>query len=161
MIGEKAVLDDLRAAIRGSLEAIGAAHPGERLNGYALCTDDCLRTLFHAGCTTESCKGDEESELRCVPVDWPYGEGDHLFRRANAELVAHADASEDFSAHVEAAFAFLVDALGGLRNEGVFGDDVLLIVTSTDPGPRLQELADAAVRRLNPPRLFELWKRYM
>ena len=40
-------------AIPGTLAAISAAHPGERITGYALGTDDDVCGVFHVALTAE------------------------------------------------------------------------------------------------------------
>ena len=49
-------------------------------------------------------------------------------------------------------------ALRWAKSEGLFDDNTLLIVGSSDPGPSLQRRAEKAVKPLNPPAIFLQWK---
>lgn len=149
----------VKRASAAAIHAVACAHPNETICAFSLCTDDDLRTVFHAATTLEFCGDDEE--LRFVPVDWEYGEGAEFYDIANNRMSEMCDSSKNFPAHVEGTFSCLVEALSELRAEGTFSDSVTLIVTSTDPGPRLEELADEAVRRLNPPSTHAAWRQAM
>jgi len=91
-------------------------------------------------------------------VDWEYDEGAHAFDDPNSLLAERAASALDFRKHVENSFKVLVTVLQEVRRRHLVDADVVLIVTSTDPGPRLEELAEGAVRLLNPPELFAEWR---
>ena len=74
-------------------------------------------------------------------------------------LYEKADTPEAFAAHVDASFAAMEAALMSLRAYGLVGQDVLLVVASTDPGPSILRRSVTAARRLNSPAVFELWAR--
>ena len=69
--------------------------------------------------------------------------------------------SRPFDSHVAVCFASLVQALAELRSRASLSDEVFLGATSTDPGPLLERLRNAAVRRLNSPLMVERWSRAM
>jgi len=155
----------IKRAVLGSLSVMERAHPSDKIIGYALCTDDGLSTVFHAANTPQAlARASNPSETQFVPVDWPYDEGAELFDDANQILVdglKQATMPESFEQHVDSSFAQIVAALRELREEGIFGPDVFLWVTSTDPGDRLRTLARDAARVLNSPRQFAEWRSIM
>ncbi len=59
--------------------------------------------------------------------------------------------------HVEHAFMALEAALLSAREDDLVDDEVLLVVTATDPGPRLFKLMTKAAEGLNSPELFARW----
>jgi hypothetical protein len=166
-MGSSELTETLEGAIRTSLEAITAAHPEETLNGYALCTDDDVRTVYHVACTREFAEASRYRDTRFIPVNWAYDDGDEAFDEANGLVQASDEAASrsadeaTWSTHVTTCFESMVAALEQMRQAGLFGEDVLLVVTSTDPGSAQKRLAIAAARRLNPPTLFRDWKAAM
>ena len=138
-------------AVRRSLADFVARRPGERLAGFALCTDDDLRSLSAVGCTHEML-ADQDPQRLFQPVEWPGDEAGDRFTEARRALWARAGAAAGtgFGEHVKGGFAMLVAALARLRLDGHVADDVFLVALSTDPGELLTALEDAAVRVLNP-----------
>jgi hypothetical protein len=155
------LVDIVADAVRRSVPLIAVAHPGEELVGYALCTDDDLSTLFHVAITREfEHRNSDVPGVAHVPTEWSYNEGEDLFEEANRIITArYEDASSNgFEEHVVKTFGELVGALERMRAEGVFEPDVLLIVTSTDPGPALEELSREAAEKLNSAEVFARWR---
>jgi hypothetical protein len=150
----------ITGAARRGLAALVQAHPGERLAGYALCTDDDLRTVYAVGCTREFL-ADQPADRLFLPTEWPDGDDDASFEEARQTMYARADAAVGtaFGQHVLQSFAALVAALRQLRLENRVGDDVFLVALSTDPGELLTALEDAGVRDLNPAGLYDRWRR--
>lgn len=151
----------VKAAVRRSVAAIRAAHPSESLCAFALCTDDDLRTVFHVAASVDYLERAREPDVRFVPVDWEYHEGSEFFDAVNAQLVIRFESSSDFALHVEESFRCLVEALKELRDERFLAAGWTLIVTSTDPGPVLEQLADDAMRVLNDAGTYAAWRRAM
>lgn len=154
---EPALVDALGVAIPSTLAALAAAHPGERLTGYALCTDDCLCTVFHVALTHET----TTVENAFAPNEWTFGEGDAHLADAQAAIVASYErhgGDDEFAAHVERCFDSLVEALVRARAAGHFAHDVFLEVLSTDPSPDLRSMSEAASLRLNPPEVVRRWR---
>jgi uncharacterized protein DUF4303 len=152
----KAVKD----AVGRTLQTLAEAHSGEGLVGYALVTDDDIRSLGYMACTRESLESPHNPAVRFEPVDWPYGGGDEAFDEARGLLAVSGDAAASdhaFAAHVNRSFAALVEALRELRQDGRFHDGVFLTVISTDPSEHLERLEADAVRTLNSPELHGRW----
>lgn len=158
------LVDLVADAVRRSVPLVELAHPGEELVGYALCTDDDLSTIFHVAITREFAQRNSDVPgVSHVPTEWSYNEGEDLFEEANRILAARYEhaSSNGFDEHVVKTFADLVAALERIRAEGVFGEEVLLIVTSTDPGPALEQLSREAAEKLNAPEVFARWREGM
>jgi hypothetical protein len=158
------LVDELREAIRRSIAIIEAAHSGERICGFALCTDDDLSTLYHVACTHEFCARHPDGHIAWVPVDWEYNEGAELFERSSLLLRTRGirvDSEAAHHEHVETGFRDLTSALLVARLEDLVSDDTLLLVTSTDPGWMAEQLAVVATRRLNPDDVAARWQQAM
>ena len=150
-----------KRAVLASIRSVRGAHPAERLCGYALLTDDNLRTIGYAACTEEQVASCGVRNARFEPVEWTYCEGAEAFDEVRELLVASADAAkgpEEQATHVGEAFGTLVEALRQARLEGALGEDVFLTVISTDPNERLLGLEAAAVEALNSKQLFVRWR---
>lgn len=162
------ITDMLTIAVRWSLRLITSARPGEHLNGYALCTDDDGQGAYPIGTTTEWCRSSAPyPAARYIPVEWAYSEGHAGFDAVNADLARRSDAAwqqwRDGDGHDEPwpgglAFECMVRSLERLRHDGWLPDDVLLIVTTTDPGPDMEQLAADSVRRLNTAQMNAAWR---
>jgi hypothetical protein len=151
----------LPSVVLASFEAMRAAHASEHLLGYALCTDDSLTTLSASGCTGESLARSRAPAARWLPAEWSHidsGEG-FAFVRDLLEASYQARGREGFDAHIERAFAVCIESLGELRTRRRVGEDVLLVVVSTDPGPPFVEWAIAGATTLNTPELAEGFRR--
>ena len=157
----RALREALPSVVVASFEALRASHSGERLLGYALCTDDSVTTLSAVACTAESLAESRAPDARWLPVEWSCwdsGEG-FAFARGLLDASYRARGSEGFDAHVERAFDVCVESLGELRARRRVEDDVLLVAISTDPGPPLSEWAVAGAAKLNSPELAEGFRR--
>jgi hypothetical protein len=157
-VAEDRLADVVAEGTRRALAAI--LNPaGEHLVGFALCTDDDLRSLSAVGCTREFLAGHDPTWL-FHPTEWPDDAGDCL-GEAGRILWTRADACDQVTSgqHVERSFACLVAALKRLRSDAAVDDDVFLVALSTDAGERLTALEDAAVRELNPAEFHSRWRR--
>lgn len=168
-------------AVRATWTQLLEKYRGERVIGYALCTDDCLMTLYHVGCTAEFCARHPIADAHVAPVEWEQSGDDRQFDAAYTLLVDRYEtaSAEDrralegketgtyldfvggaaFTRHVDQSFGCLVSALRQLRKDELFPENVFLCVTSTDPSEHLYALATAAVRELNAPALSADWVR--
>lgn len=156
--------DLVALACEKHLAALAQQRAGETLAGYALCTDDDLSTLYGVAVTREYLPSAPYPEARYVPVEWPYGHRTSLFDEAQLVIEGRYTAASDggaLTAHIEGTFACLVEALRRARAQKLVGDEVLLVVTSTDPGPELAALATRGARALNAPELYEAWRAAM
>lgn len=156
--------DLVALACERHLAALAQHRAGETLAGYALCTDDDVSTLYGVAVTREYLPSAPYPEARYMPVEWPYGHRTSLFDESQLAIEARYTAASDAGAlgpHIEATFACLVEALRRARAQKLVGDEVLLVVTSTDPGPELEALATRGVRALNAPEQYEAWRAAM
>lgn len=147
-------------AASSSILLLKSARPAEHISGYALCTDDSLSTLFHVATSREFCAKSPIRDVQFLAIEWPYDEGRDLFDEPYARLSAlhkKARASEAFASHLESSFAALQGALLSLRKNNLVDQDVLLVVTSTDPGRWSRRRTVEAVRKLNSAELFQRW----
>jgi hypothetical protein len=78
-----------------------------------------------------------------------------------ARTTAYRRAADNFELFVGTAFGALVASLKSLRGAGIVEHDVLLVVLSTDPGPRLEELALRCVDELNSESVASTWRKAM
>jgi hypothetical protein len=154
----------LREAILESLMCIHSAHDGEAIDGYALCTDEDLISFFPVAASREFRRESQNDEARFVPVDWTFDEGREAFPGVTALLrhnLSSAGSAEAFRVHVDTSFESATRVLEELREEGHFRGASFLWVTSTDPGPALQQLGREAARRLNSREEFDAWAAVM
>lgn len=150
----------VKVAVRRTLDAVRANYPGETLNGYALVTDDALRTLGYVASTVEYTESQMEPSTRFEPVDWVYSDEVSAFDESRDLLTQSADAGarDDLGHHVFESYATLVEAILELKEEGQFSDAVYLTVISTDPSEQLEALEAGAVQKLNSEQMYLGWK---
>ena len=151
--------DELRTstvdAIRRATSELRTQVGDSRLFGFALCTDDDVRTLYHVACTTDWVKEKEKSyaDIGFVYVEWTLSASYAPFDAISQRLAALADqthASDDYwAAARDRRFDALVLALSDCRNAGIFDPETLLCVGSTDPSDHLEALAMKAVDAVN------------
>ncbi|MBX9671757.1 MAG: DUF4303 domain-containing protein [Candidatus Obscuribacterales bacterium] len=153
--------NDLRmetaAAVRIAADELHQQSGGSKLFGFALCTDDDVRTLFHVACTPDWVKNQETSypEIGFVYTEWTHSATDAPFTPISQQLAALAtqtcSSDNAWSDARDSRFEALVRALKDCRDAGVFSTDTLLCVGSTDPSDHLEALAMNSVDRLNSP----------
>ena len=150
----------VRLVRRGVGESLGefASVLPSAMTAYALCTDDCLSTLFCAALDTRTLEESGSRELILVPADWP-AELERSLRPASDLLRRHyetcAGRQDAFVQHVESSFAAIVTGLGKCRLEGIIEGHVLLMACSTDPSPGMENRERAALPHLNPPHVLQ------
>jgi hypothetical protein len=151
-------LSELKECVEHGLEAsvsgIARAYPGERMIGFALGTDDDLRTLFSVACTAESAARSSEYDVRYVFTDW-----DRALDDDPMALASRLMAQTDFG-YREAVWALLIESVATARARGLLADDVFVTVGSTDPGPELEKRERAAIVRLNPPHVVRSYRQW-
>jgi hypothetical protein len=147
----KAFLEVLNTTIRASIASVRNDRLSETLAGFALLTDDGVQTLYGAALTKEALTSSPDPEVMLfVPTEWPLEPERQAFNALGAKLRESEPTDEaSFEAHVDSSFAILVTALAETRAEGLFAPEVFLTVTSTDPSDYMNELATAAIARLN------------
>jgi hypothetical protein len=153
---QEAKLRDATAkAVRRAAKSLHKRNSGGGLFGFALCTDDEVRTLYHVACTVGWVREKEPSypDIGFVYVEWPDSAPDGPFKKIAQELAELDDAAYSSDQEREAArdrrFNALVLALQDCRNEGLFDQNTLLCAGSTDPSDHLESLAMHAVDALN------------
>jgi Domain of unknown function (DUF4303) len=125
------------------------------LSGFALCTDDDVRNLYHVACTRTWVDEQKESDpdIGYVYVDWDESCDDSLFDKINTIMSQLADqdfeSADDWANARDRRFESLVLGLSDCRTAKIFDKLTLLCVGSTDPSDHLEGLAMDAVDRLN------------
>lgn len=157
--------DELRAltadAVRKAQVELFEQFGSDALFSFALCTDDDVRTLYHVACTKEWVEMNKQNypEIGYIYVEWEQSADGALFDNIGEKLATLADqdypSDEEWVAARDRRFELLVQALHDCRNEGIFTENTLLCVGSTDPSNELECLAMNAVDRLNPNRLAD------
>jgi hypothetical protein len=153
--------DELRnqtaTAVRDAAEELRARTPNSRLFGFALCTDDDVRTLYHVACTIDWVREKEVAypDIGFIYVEWTHSAASGPFHLISRQLAALADqtyaSDEDWGAARDRRFEALVLALKDCRTTDTFDLDTLLCVGSTDPSGHLEALAMHGVDVLNSP----------
>lgn len=143
-------IGELRFRLAGAArDSIAALAETSTLAGVALCTDDDLRTVFFVACSKEDCASADDPDFLYLPVEWELEPSQDFYVALSDDLSALADELPDVTVRRNLLFAVLVDALLGLRSSAAVGDEVLLVVMSTDPGKQLMRLAKVALKELN------------
>ncbi len=152
-------VDVVHAAIIRNLSDIAQEVSHAEIEGYAICTDDDLITIFGVA-TTRDFASSVDSSLRYGAVEWPYGYKSNAFDEARLELARRYEVvgSESFPRHVEESFEMIVEALSRVRASGILAKDCLLYACSTDPGPHLEIMEMKSLWRLNSPEGVGKWE---
>ncbi len=125
------------------------------LFGFALCTDDDVRTLFHQACSVDwvNKAALSDPDIGFIYVEWQQSGPAKLFRAASDQLgmlaAKRSWTASGWSRARDSRFGALELALADCRAEGLFSADTLLCVGSTDPSDHLELLTMRAVDRLN------------
>jgi hypothetical protein len=131
--------------------SLSHARPGEKMIGYALCIDDGATTVSHVALFERDLYSTKRN-VRFNPNDWKSTENESDLD-ASYEILSqhsrHARAKDSFQAHVDDSFAVLTESLLELRQAALIAPECLLLVFSSDPGPRMAAREKEAVVRLN------------
>lgn len=152
-------------AVQEAARVLRDRNPKDRLFGFALCTDDDVRTLYHVACTLDWVRAKEVSypDIGYIYVEWSDSAPEGPFNTISKQLAALADHNDSSDEHRAAArnrrFEALVLALQDCRNSGTFDPETLLCVGSTDPSYDLEKLAMRAVEKLNAPNVADQFAR--
>lgn len=163
--GREAMLREATAkAVRRAAQALRKRDSQGGLFGFALCTDDDVRTLYHVACTVTWVRKKEPSypDIGFIYVEWPNAAPDGPFKTISRQLAALDDdsySSDESESARDRRFSALVQALQDCRNEGIFDQKTLLCVGSTDPSDHLESLAMRAVDTLNSKSLADRFAR--
>jgi hypothetical protein len=171
------LLQLVEAGVESTARQLEVACAGQRLTGYALCTDDEVCGVYHVACTAEhaATAGAELRELlkkeygpesgvydvRFKPEEWKLDAERDDLEAASKLLALRADLDVEGDCHTqcEKAFECLVLALERCRSKGIFADDVYLCALSMDPCDAMERMGDEAVLRLNAPGVVREWRR--
>jgi hypothetical protein len=125
------------------------------LFGFALCTDDDVRTLYHIACTRDWVREKEVGypDIGFIYVEWTLSASAAPFAVISRQFAKLADETyandKDWAAVRDQRFNLLVSALRDSREAGAFFPDTLLCAGSTDPSEHLQALAMSGVDAVN------------
>ena len=126
----------------------------DRLFGFAIGTDDDVMSIYNAACTqswVQENSKDYES-VGYIFTEWVQSGNEKLFDAAYDLILSHYEDEKhdaDFGKFRDIRFESLVRALKECRDEGIFDENTLLVVGSTDPSDYLEELEMRAVDLLN------------
>jgi Domain of unknown function (DUF4303) len=150
-------LEELRIQIANAVRQAAAElrNDDAELSGFALCTDDDVRTLYHVACTRDWVRENEIDypEIGFIYVEWTHSADDEPFDAISRQFASLADADyandADWAAARDQRFNLLVAALRHCREVGAFAPDTLLCAGSTDPSEHLEALAMIGVEAVN------------
>lgn len=150
-------LEELRIqiadAVRQAVAELRSDHA--ELSGFALCTDDDVRTLYHVACTRDWVRKNEGDypEIGFIYVEWTHSADAAPFDAISRQFAALADADyaseEAWAAARDQRFKLLVSALRDCREGDAFAPETLLCAGSTDPSEHLEALAMSGVEAVN------------
>jgi hypothetical protein len=162
---EQHIREATAKAVQQAAHVLRDRDPEGRLFGFALCTDDDVRTLYHIACMRDWVRAKEASypDIGYIYVEWPDSAPEGPFNTISKQLARLADHNDSSAEHRAAArdrrFEALVLALEDCRNSGTFDPETLLCVGSTDPSDHLEALAMRAVEKLNIPNVVDQFAR--
>lgn len=160
----EALRREIRDGARQAFTAVRSAHPGERVNSYALVTDESAMTIGHVAASAETLQQTEDpDEYRFMPDEWTLEEGGEFLDVAyRLILPRHQDLpfQLEFREFRDGVFEAGVRALEELVEEGFFGseterDDVLVLFHVTDADD-----LDDVVARLNTPAMTARYREW-
>lgn len=162
---EKSIHQATAKAIQLAAKELREKNATGRLFGFALCTDDDVRTLYHVACTADWVQAKETSypDVGYIYVEWPDSASGEAFNKISEQLAELADQEDEDDEALLAArnrrFDAMVLALVDCRKVKIFDPETLLCVASTDPGPDLEEMTMRAVEKLNLPNVVDEFAR--
>jgi len=152
-------------AVQHAAQVLQERNPHGRFFGFALCTDDDVRTLYHVACTEDWVREKRGAypDIGFIYVEWTESAPEEPFNMISKKLAGLADltysSDEDWAAARDHRFDALVLALQDCRNAGNFDEGTLLCVGSTDPSDHLESLAMHAIEKLNIPSVADEFAR--
>jgi hypothetical protein len=140
-------------AIRTAATDLGGAFGKSELFGFALCTDDDVRTLYHVACTKHWVKDRGDPDTGYLYTEWTQGAKSDSFESLSQEVGRLADirypTDAEWARARDERFEALARSLLECRRDEVFEATMFLCVGSTDPSKHMKQLAIDAVERLN------------
>ena len=150
---KKLVIDEVTKAALQLDQEFGLAN----IHGFALGTDDEVRTLFHMACTnewvTQQQKVQEYEGIGYVFVEWSQSADEMLFLDISHLFAQETDANYVTTAEWATArdkrFLALFDALLEIRQQNVFNENTFLNAGSTDPCQHMEDMEFNETIKLN------------
>ena len=151
-------------AARRAFDCVRRAHPGQRIDAFALVSDDSAMTIGCMANSREALAASEDGEeMLWNPAEWAFDEGGAYFDSAwRLLLQAHRELpfDVDFATFRAGVFDACIAALAQLDAEGMFGsgaqrEEFVLLFEVSDSEP-----LEGVMARLNPPAVvarFEAW----
>ncbi len=151
-------------AARRAFDGVRRAHPGQRIDAFALVSDDSAMTIGCMANSREALAASEDGEeMLWNPAEWAFDEGGAYFDSAwRLLLQAHRELpfDVDFATFRAGVFDACIAALAQLDAEGMFGsgaqrEEFVLLFEVSDSEP-----LEGVMARLNPPAVvarFEAW----
>lgn len=155
-----------KMAVVSSLAELKQKSNDAPLIAYALCTDDCVMTLFSVACTGEWLDSKIDKEQFLLPTEWDlYTREGHfkpvyellLEKERKRDTIEYEDKFEEI---VQLTFNAIVLALKELRNEHIFSENIYLSVQSTDPGEDILAMSAKAINQLNSDNIVQEWAKW-
>ncbi len=144
------------------VQAVNVAHKellqlsdNNNIFGFALCTDDDVSGFYHVACTKDWVKNKEGSYpgIGYIYVEWEQSGSENIFDDSNLKISKLYNMKypneKVWEQERDARFQTLVSALLEIRKNGLFQQDTLLAVGSTDPSDYMESLEMKAVSQLN------------
>ena len=141
---KKLVVDEISQAAMQLDQIFGL----ENLHGFALGTDDEVRTLFHIACTKEWVKQQQKEQayegIGYVFVEWEQSADEMLFLDISHLFAQETDAEyasdADWGNARDKRFLVLFDALSEIRQKNTFNQNTFLNAGSTDPCQHMEDM---------------------
>jgi hypothetical protein len=140
-------------AAKAAAEDLSRTFGKNELLGFALCTDDDVRTLYHVACTRQWARERRDPGIGYLYTEWTQTAKADPFRSLSQEIDRRASIEHPTDTEWEVArderFEALTLGLLECRGAGVFDAATFLCVGSTAPSKHMKQLAIRAVERLN------------
>ena len=156
----EAVFDSLEQAFGEISDSLGT----DVVHGFSIATDDYITSIFGVACSIEWVKEHTPyPEARSVFVEWPTYVSADVFDEANgirramknimdeSPELEYLDTDTDnfFMDERDATWTSIIDAFERYRSEYDINKDILLMIGSTDPCDRTEQLLLESIERLN------------
>ncbi len=154
MKNNNAIKNLVKEDIKKAARELDSKYGLNNLHGFALGTDDDVRTLYHVVCThqwvDEQTIEQDYKGIAYIFVEWTQVGDDHLFLSVAKLLNQEADKeSLDWAGDRDKRFAAIGDALAEIRDENIFALDTFLYAGSTDPSDHMEELSLVLAKSIN------------
>ncbi len=150
MTDYEAIKTLIKDDIKKSAAELDYQYGFNNLQGFALGTDDDVRTLYHVACTREWVEAQGDDGIAYIFVEWVESGDENLFLSVSKLLNEEADKEcPDWVEGRDKRFAAITHALAEIREENIFNADTFLYAGSTDPSDYMEELSLRAAKKIN------------